>query len=96
MVSIIPMNEKILPDGTNWGKSKYCVFCESRGEKVEMGNMCPKCLAYRVTPETYDLPMHKQPWYDEEEARKLKRAINVAELKKQKGDNIATTKLNQE
>jgi hypothetical protein len=87
MVSIISMSVK------------YCPFCEMKGEKVEMENMCPKCLAYSVSPETYDKPMHEQPWYGQseaEQARKLKRAINLTELKKQKGDNIATTKLNQE
>lgn len=30
-----------------------------------MENVCPKCHAYMVTPETRDLPLKKQPYFND-------------------------------
>lgn len=51
----------------------YCPICEINGRKVEMsGNICPACFAYKVEEETHDLGMTQQPWYDQQEAAKVK------------------------
>lgn len=38
-----------------------------------MENVCPKCFAYRVTEETHDLPLSKQPYYNPDIHKKPKK-----------------------
>lgn len=45
-----------------------CPYC---GTMLE--NVCPKCRAYRVTDETHDLPLSKQPYYNPEIHKKPKK-----------------------
>ena len=40
-------------------EEKICWFCKTK----MVDNICPKCWAYKVTPETANLKMKEQPWY---------------------------------
>ena len=44
-----------------------CPWCN-----VWMGYICMKCGAYKVYPDTYNLPLHKQPYYREGMENKIK------------------------
>ena len=48
-------------------KKINCPFCGTR-----MENICPKCFAYRVTEETHNLPLNKQPYCNPIEFKRIK------------------------
>jgi hypothetical protein len=65
--------------------NQICPFCNKK-----MGFLC-KCGAYKVYPDTYHLPLHKQPYYREGMEKKVK-GVKCKKAKKKQSSVSTKTK----